>query len=136
MSTTGLLRIASTVKHSTTALDLAIVERAAIARKEIVDRCTILEVAFRSFPVSLVRLVRAKPLAECSGCYALSQKRRTPGSGASGALLLFGPISGHSAARRIRRTEASCLRLAGADRTPLRQRSEEEAFVGGRYWWA
>src|SRR5215470_889615 len=27
-------------------LDLAIVERAAIARKEIVDRCTILEVAF------------------------------------------------------------------------------------------
>ena len=48
-------------------LDLAIVERAAIAREEIVDRCTIFEVYLRSFPVSLVRLVRAKPLAECFG---------------------------------------------------------------------
>src|SRR3954452_12495277 len=34
------------VDHS---LDLAIVERAAIARKEIVDRCTIFEIAFPHF---------------------------------------------------------------------------------------
>src|SRR4051794_33141474 len=44
------------VDHS---LDLAIVERAAIARKEIVDRCTIFEVA-SAHPVSLIRLARAK----------------------------------------------------------------------------
>src|SRR4051794_16564134 len=50
------------VDHS---LDLAIVERAAIARKEIVDRCTIFEAAF-AHPLSLVRLVLAKPWAECA----------------------------------------------------------------------
>src|SRR3954447_2153148 len=50
------------VDHS---LDLAIVERAAIARKEVVDRCTIFEVAF-AHPVFLIRLVRAKPSAECA----------------------------------------------------------------------
>src|SRR5215831_6129127 len=48
-------------------LDLAIVERAAIARKEIVDRCTIFEVAFAHPPVSLVRPVRANPLALVAG---------------------------------------------------------------------
>ena len=41
-------------------LDLAIVERAAIARKEIVDRCTIFEVDFGSFPVSLVQACLTK----------------------------------------------------------------------------
>src|SRR4051794_23971246 len=51
-----------TVDHS---LDFAIVERAAIARKEIVDRRTVFEVAL-AHPVSLVRLVRAKPSAECA----------------------------------------------------------------------
>src|SRR4051812_28217298 len=50
------------IDHS---LDLAIVERTAIARKEIVDCCTIFEVAF-AHPVSLIRLVRAKPSAECA----------------------------------------------------------------------
>src|SRR3954451_4259267 len=50
------------VDHS---LDFAIVERAAIARKEIVDRCAIFEAAF-THPVSLVRLIRAKPSAKCA----------------------------------------------------------------------
>src|SRR4051794_25849908 len=57
-------------------LDLAIVERAAIAREEIVDRCTIFEVAFAHSLSPWSGLFRAKPLAECSGCYALSQPRR------------------------------------------------------------
>src|SRR5271165_1243273 len=57
-------------------LDLAIVERAAIAREDIVNRCTIFKVAFAHSLFSLVGLVRAEPLAECSGCYALSQPRR------------------------------------------------------------
>jgi hypothetical protein len=43
------------VDHS---LDLAIVEHAAIARKEIVDRRTVFEVAL-AHPVSSIRLVRA-----------------------------------------------------------------------------
>jgi hypothetical protein len=47
-------------------LDLAIVERSAIAREEIVNRCTIFEVGF-AHSLSLVGLARAKPLAECSG---------------------------------------------------------------------
>ena len=41
-------------------LDLAIVERAAIAREEIVDRCTIFEVAFAHPLSSLVRLVTSE----------------------------------------------------------------------------
>src|SRR5215208_6437249 len=48
------------VDHS---LDLAIVERAAIARKEIVDRRTIFEVAF-AHPVSLSGLSGLKPSAD------------------------------------------------------------------------
>src|SRR5689334_11554923 len=46
-------------------LDLAIVERAAIAREEIVDRCTIFEVAFTHSPSPWPGLVRTKPSAEC-----------------------------------------------------------------------
>src|SRR5689334_4736409 len=44
-------------------LDLAVVERAAIAREEIVDRCTIFEVAFAHSP--LLGRACPKPLAEC-----------------------------------------------------------------------
>src|SRR4051794_30137519 len=44
-------------------IDLAIVERAAIARKEIVDRCTICEIAF-AHPVSLSGLSRG-PSVPC-----------------------------------------------------------------------
>src|SRR5438874_11099695 len=36
-------------------LDLAIVERAAIAREEIVDRCTMFEFAFAHFPISMIK---------------------------------------------------------------------------------
>src|SRR6516162_1350008 len=49
-------------------LDLAIVERAAIARKEIVDRCSIFEVAF-AHP-----RLRAKPLAECAGVVYIERR--------------------------------------------------------------
>jgi len=45
-SMTGLLRIASTVKQIDHGLDLAVVERATIAREEIVDRGAIFQVAF------------------------------------------------------------------------------------------
>src|ERR1044071_8126639 len=46
-------------------LDLATVERAAIARKKIVDRCTICEVAL-AHPRLLVKPVRAMFSAECA----------------------------------------------------------------------
>ena len=45
-------------------LDLAIVERAAIAREEIVDRCTIFEIAFAYSPSPWPSLSRPKPSAE------------------------------------------------------------------------
>src|SRR6516162_9406778 len=61
------------IDHS---LDLAIVEAAAIAREEIVDRCTIFEIAFAHSPS---KLVQAKAVGRAWGCYALSQPRRTPG---------------------------------------------------------
>src|SRR5271165_1130654 len=48
-------------------LDLAIVERAAIPREKIVDRCAIFEVAFAHPLSSLVRLVRAKPWGRVFG---------------------------------------------------------------------
>src|SRR4051794_6254887 len=50
------------VDHS---FDFTIVERAAIARKEIVDRRAIFEIAF-AHPVSLFRLVLAKLSAACA----------------------------------------------------------------------
>src|SRR5215469_15773613 len=66
-----------TIDHG---LDLAIVERTAIARKEIVDRCTIFEVAF-AHPLS--------PWSALSGPIRGARSRnRTQGSKASGALLL------------------------------------------------
>src|SRR5215471_5029686 len=45
-------------------LDLAIVERAAIARKEIVDRCTIFEIAFGHSPSPWPGLSVPSPSAE------------------------------------------------------------------------
>ena len=56
--------------------DLAIVERAAIARKDIVDRCAIFEVAFGHSPFPWPGL--SGPLsADVSGCYTLLQPYRT-----------------------------------------------------------
>src|ERR1700757_4542927 len=92
-------------------LNLAIVERAAIAREEIVDRCTIFEVAF------------AHSLSPWSGLsgpsrwpsvrdVTLSRKGVGPRTAAHRVRCCFWPHSGHSVARRIRRTEASCLSLA------------------------
>src|SRR6516164_1523378 len=69
-------------------LDLAIVERATIAREEIVDLCTIFEIAFAHSRL-LGQVCRA--VGRVSGCYALSQPHRTQDSGASGALSLFCP---------------------------------------------
>src|SRR5215471_19001322 len=63
-------------------LDLAIVERTAIAREEIVDRCTIFEVAFAHSPL-LGQACPAKPVGRVSECYAFLQPRRTQGSAAS-----------------------------------------------------
>src|SRR5690242_15393287 len=91
-------------------LDLAIVERAAIAREEIVDRCTIFEIAFAHSLSPWSGFVRAKLSAECR----VSQRRRTRAV-ARRVRCCFWPHSGHSAARRIgRRTED----IGGLDRPP------------------
>src|ERR1044071_2572223 len=52
-------------------LDLATVERAAIARKEIVDRCTIFEVAL-AHPHLLVRSVRVTSSAGCASPHGIA----------------------------------------------------------------
>src|SRR6266481_8714892 len=57
-------------------LDLAIVERAAIAREEIVDRCTIFEVAFAHSLSPWSGLSGPRPVGRVFGVYALSQPRR------------------------------------------------------------
>src|ERR1700730_12330824 len=58
-------------------LDLAIVERTAIAREEIVDRCTIFEVAFAHSLSPWSGLSGPSPLAECSGFISLTAASRT-----------------------------------------------------------
>src|ERR1700719_3237192 len=111
-------------------LDLAIVERAAIAREEIVDRCTLFEVAF------------AHSLSPWSGLsgpsrwpsvrdVTLSHRSVEPRAVAHRMRCCFWPHSGHSAARRIRRTEASCLRLAGRIGSGARKRHLLGADIGG-----
>src|SRR5215467_15292749 len=58
-----------TIDHG---LDLAIVERAAIAREEIVDRRTIFEVAF-AHPRLLGQACPGQAVGRVSGCYAHSR---------------------------------------------------------------
>ena len=58
--------------------DLAIVERAAIAREKIVDRRTILEVAF-SHSASPWRACLGQALGRGSKCYILSRSDRAQG---------------------------------------------------------
>src|SRR5580693_736113 len=81
-------------------LDLAIVERTAIAREEIVDRCTIFEVAFAhslSLWSGLSGLSRWPSVRDVT----LSHRSVEPRAVAHRVRCCFWPHFGHSAARRI-----------------------------------